>query len=767
MKIAYISTYPPRECGIGTFTHHLARSMHTDGNEIMVVAMNDHDLEYEYPPEVNFVVNQDNQDDYLMAADFINESGADACVLEHEFGIYGGTSGIYILTLLHRLKIPVISTFHTILDKPTYNEKTILQEICRMSEKVVVMSRKAVYFLKRVYEIPDEKIKIIEHGVPDIHFDKIESRKELGFSKRKMLLTFGFVGRNKGIETVIKALPQVIDKHPEVLYVILGKTHPNVLRSSGEDYREYLQELIEKLELNEHVVMVNEFADEKKLFKYLFSCDIYITPYPGVAQITSGTLTYAMGSGCAVVSTPFWHASELLRNNRGCLFNFNDSDDLADNLDELLEKPEKLKEIQANAYSYGQHITWPKIGKEYVDEIKTILSKPKKAAKREELLNPLLLPPFSLTHIKRLTDKTGIIQHAKYGIPDFKEGYCLDDNARALLMVCLHYKQDEDPEALELMTVYLSYIGYMQNQDGSFRNFMSFSREFLDEVGSEDAFGRAIWGLGYLLSNAPNDAYYQAGKVIFFKALPYFKKIKSIRSIAYMMIGIAHYLEMHSSDDRLKSELERMATDLVNHYEQNQSENWRWFEPILTYDNAILPLSLLHASGILKNKKVKEVAFASMDFLTYHTIKNDQLSIIGNHGWYKKDGKRAKYAQQPLDALSMVLMFHQAYKLTANYEFMKKLFISFSWFLGENDIRMSLYDHETESCCDGFEQEGVNRNQGAESSLAYLIAHLTVMEAYEESYLLRRNRIVLNLTKSRSEGVHESEDNIALKRVPK
>lgn len=379
--------------------------------------------------------------------------------------------------------------------------------------------------------------------------------------------------------------------------------------------------------------------------------------------------------------------------------------------------------------------------------------------KKENIIDPLLLPPFSLGHIKRLTDDTGIIQHAKFGIPNLKEGYCLDDNARALLMVCMSYKQKKDPLALEYMPIYLSYIHYMQNKDGTFRNFLSFNRNFMDEVGSEDSFGRTIWALGYLLGNAPNDAYYQTGKLVFFDAAPNFEKLKSIRGIANTIIGICYYLKTNPADDDMKQCLRKLTDTLVSHYDQNQSENWQWFEALLAYDNGILPLALIHATQVLEDKKVTEVALATMNFLTEHTLKDDYLSVIGNKDWYFKDKERSMFAQQPIDAMAMVLMYHQAFVLSNNRDFLKKLFISFMWFLGENDMRMSLYDFETEGCCDGFESYGVNRNQGAESSLAYLISHLIVLQAYEESFQLEKitapntKRLALNGRKHKNSNI--------------
>jgi len=739
MKLAYIGTYPPRECGIGVFTNNLFNSMlksvesRKDENEGFVVALNDVYNNHEYPEEVKLTIRQEHQEDYLQAVKYINLSGADLCILEHEFGIFGGQSGVYILPLLHRLEIPFIVTLHTILKAPSYNEKAVLQQICKMAHKIVVMSRKAIEFLVDIYDVPLEKIVFIEHGVPDIHFNREITKKEFKLETKKVLLTFGFIGRNKGIETVIKALPRVVEKHPEVLYIVLGKTHPNVLRHSGEEYRIFLMRLVKSLQLEKNVEFLNEFINEQDLFKYLYASDIYITPYLNEAQITSGTLSYAVGVGSAVVSTPYWHAAELLAEGRGKLFDFGDSDSLASVLIELLDNPGELSELKRKAHDYGLKITWPKTGEKYIALVSSILEEqPEVTEKSDTELDPLILPPFSLTHINRMTDDTGIIQHAKFGIPNLKEGYCLDDNARALLMVLMAYRQMKDMRALELSPVYISYIHYMQNADGTFRNFLSFSRNFLDEVGSEDSFGRTIWALGYLLGNAPNDAYYQTGKSVFFNAAPCFERLNSIRGIANTMIGISYYLKSNPSDDSMTERLRNLANKLVKHYDENVNDDWKWFESLLAYDNGILPLALLSSSEILNDDKITKTAFESMNFLTKHTFKDNYLSIIGNEKWYRKNEERSVFAQQPIDAMAMVLMYRQAFHITKDKDYLNKLYISFLWFLGENDLRMSLYDFETQGCCDGFERSGVNRNQGAESTLAYLISHLTVLQAYEE-----------------------------------
>jgi glycosyltransferase involved in cell wall biosynthesis len=707
-----------------------------DPIERFVIAITDYEQTYDYPGEVKLTIRQEHQRDYIKAAKFINISGADLCILEHEFGIFGGQSGIYILPLLHRLEIPLIVTLHTVVKTPSYNEKAVIHEICKTANKIILMSKKAIEFLTNTYNIPKEKIVFIEHGVPDIQFNQEQSKKEFKLENKKVLLTFGLLSRNKGIETVIKALPKIVEKFPEAFYIILGKTHPNVLRYSGEEYRNYLQLLIKSLKMENHVFFLNEFIDQKELFKYLSATDIYITPYLNEAQVTSGTLSYAVGMGLACISTPYWHAQELLAEGRGRLFNFNDSKKLSMIIMELLDKPDLLKNLRQKAYDYGRKISWPTIGEKYIALSEKILNeKPEMVVKKEMIIDPLILPPFSLVHIERLTDDTGIIQHAKFGIPNLKEGYCLDDNARALLMVLMAYRQKKNVLALKLSPIYLSYIQYMQNKDGTFRNFLSFSRNFLDTVGSEDCFGRAVWALGYLLSNAPNDAYCQSGKLIFFNASPNFEKLQSIRGIANTMVGISYYLKGNTDDESMKGRLRSLAYNLVHHYEEHSSPEWKWFESSLAYDNGMLPLALLHSAEILNDDKITSVAMETMDFLTKITIRDGYLSSIGNENWHKKGGgEPSMFAQQPVDTLAMILMFHQAFHLTKDKEYLNKLFTSFMWFLGENDLRINLYDFETMGCCDGLESYGVNRNQGAESSLAYLISHLTVLQAFEEWY---------------------------------
>lgn len=738
-KIACIGNYVPRHCGIATFTRDLVEAMVKNTikkdlrSEAYVVAMNDLNQTYDYPKVVTYTIRQDHQRDYLAAVKYINYSEADICLLQHEFGIFGGDDGVYILSLIQRLRIPLVVTFHTVLEKPSYNQKVIVQKIAKKAEKVVVMSNLAIDFLTDIYQVPKEKIQLIEHGVPDFSYmQRKEYKKLLKLENRKSLLTFGLLSKDKGIETVINALPRVIAKHPDIYYIVMGKTHPAVFRTSGEEYRNYLVRLVEKYHIRANVYFDDRYVSNEELFGYLNAADVYITPYLNKAQITSGTLSYAIGAGAAVVSTPYWHARELLAEGRGMLYNFGDSEALADILIRLFDNPAQLKELREKAYRAGSKTLWPEIGARYLELLSsTIPLALNGESKDEAIINPLVLPEFKLDHILRLTDKTGILQHATYGIPDFKEGYCLDDNARALLMTVMAYRQKKSMEALELIPIYLSYINYMQNNDGTFKNFLTYSRQFTEEVGSGDSFGRTIWALGYLLRFPPKDAYFQMAHAVFAKASPHFEKLTSLRGSASTIIGICHYLRRFPTDEGMNRILLQMTEKIVNQYRQERSGDWHWFEPKLSYDNAVIPLALFHSVEITRAEDTLQVAKESMEFLEKLCFKNGYLSLVGNEHWYERGGEQPRFAQQPIDAMAMVQLAYQASMITEDPRYIQLMSTSFMWFLGENEMGIPLYDFETDGCFDGLEHHGVNKNQGTESTLAYLISHLTVLLAHE------------------------------------
>ncbi len=741
MKITFVGTYPPRQCGIGTFSNNLIKSIVANAANLSisdladVIAINDPGEEnsYAYPEEVKFTIRQEYQNDYIDAAENINLSDSDVCVINHEFGIFGGDFGVYVLSLLYRLKIPVIVIFHTVLNEPSFVQKNIVREIGKLAHKVVVMSRKAKIMLQNHYALPGSKITIIQHGVP--YYPGLvheEIKEKYNFTGRRVVLTFGLISRNKGIETVINALPDVVKKHPDVLYLVIGETHPNVLKHAGEEYRNYLNLLVKRHGIESNVAFLKTFLDEETLFEYLRACDIYITPYLNEAQITSGTLSYAVGAGAAVLSTPYWHANELLADGRGRFFGFGNSGELASLLNDLLDNHHKTVSLRNKASEYGKSLRWQLIGNKYLSLIESIQHVDiNNKSTGQRIVDTSMLPDFNLDHVKRLTDDTGIVQHARYGIPNLKEGYCLDDNARALIMSLMSYRRDKDPNVLPYIQIYLSYIQYMQTDSGTFRNFLSFNRDFLDEQGSEDSFGRTIWALGYLITHSPKLAYKEFGTDLFSTSIQHFDKLQHLRGIANTIIGISYYLKGYGGDEAMVQRMNQMAKKLTDAYETNKKPGWDWFENRLTYDNAILPLSLFHAVEITGDEYTRNVAKKSMDFLGSITLSKGYLSIVGSDGWYPYGGKRTEFDQQSTDAMASVRMFYQAYKTTRDMSCLKKMFTSYLWYLGENELRIPLYDYETSGCCDGLKRCGINRNQGAESTVAYLISHITVLNAME------------------------------------
>lgn len=742
MKIAYISTYPPRECGLATFNQNLVNALSLNPaynpQKSFVIALNESDdvNEHQYPDEVKFVIRQQNQQDYIEAANFINNSDVDSCIIEHEFGIYGGNSGVFLLSLINRLKKPFITILHTVLKEPSFMQQTIIKEIALKSSNIVVMSKKAVMFLTSIYQIPKASIKLIEHGVPDLEpVPNNEIAQSDLFKSRKVLFTFGLISRNKGLETVIKALPEIVAQHPDVLYVILGNTHPGVVKHNGEEYRDSLKALAKDLGVEKNIAFVNKFVSEDELHQYLTACTLYITPYLNEAQITSGTLSYAIGAGAAVVSTPYWHAQELLADNRGKLFDFKNDKQLANIVNELLSDKDKYQKLRQNAYEYGLNLRWPAIGTVYLNVLNEAVTAGKKA---ERITPPIIdvesMPALNLNHISLLTDDTGIIQHARFGIPNLKEGYCIDDNARALIMALMATEQGENPKALKFMPVYLSFIQYMQTDNGNFRNFLSFNRNYLDEVGSEDSFGRTIWSLGYLISSAPNNSYREFGRELFSHSIPHFVDLKYIRGKANTIIGLAYYLCAHPGDEMIVKEINLLASSLIASYQEHKDGDWHWFEDILTYDNAILPLALLHHYEATGNATSYKIAMESIAFLNSFSFENGYLNPVGNAGWMKKHDKNPIYDQQALETMAMVLLYAKAFEITKDDQYLNLMHISYQWFLGKNSLHIPLYDFETHGCADGLQFNSVNRNQGAESTLAYFISHLAILKAAEAEY---------------------------------
>ncbi len=766
LSAAFISTYPPRKCGIGTYTSDLVHNLkHLSGmnieqeNHLQIIAMNDITEGYDYPEEVNFVIRDQHKSDYREAAEFLNLSPVDVVNLQHEYGIFGGNDGNHILYLLGKLEKPVVTTLHTVLNEPSEGQKETLKAIVNHSNIVIVLAEKAIEILKRVYKIPDNNIVMIPHGAPDVPFlDTSYYKDNFQAEDRRVLLTFGLLNPNKGIEYAIDALPRVVKDFPDVLYMILGATHPNVKRHFGEKYRISLERRVEELGLQNNVVFHNRFVSLERLIQFLVATDIYITPYLGREQISSGTLAYALTCGKAIISTPYWYAEELLKENRGILVPFQNSQEIADRIMELLSEKSKYDRMRKDAYQFGRKMIWREVANQYDVVFEKAVTEygRKKSIKRthQEIIGQPVLPEIKLKHLQLLTDHTGIIQHAVYRTPSRRDGYAIDDNARALMVTAMHYEMFQEEHVLELLHTYLAFINHALNpKNNRFHNFMSYGREWLDEVGSEDSHGRVLWSLGYTIWTAPSEAVLSLANQLFKQSLKSSLRFSSPRAWSYTIIGSLYFLTRFGGDTETRNVVIDLGKRLLRLYLDNHDEDWYWFENIITYANARMPQALIAAGKYLKNEKMIKCGLESLNWIiTIQTSPgNKHLSLIGNNGWYKKGGTKPQYDQQPVEILSIMEACAQACQIDNENRWRKELDRAFAWFLGKNDIHEYLYDFRTGGCYDGIQRGGVNMNQGAESTLTWLAAlHLMYRMVYKD--MIPKQAIKPNKTIQKSNG---------------
>jgi len=736
-RVVFISSYLPRKCGIATFTSDLiANTVAAAGKkefEPLVVAMrSDNDLKYADP--VKFEIRQNLKQDYISAADYINFSHVDLVSVQHEFGLFGGEGGGYLSLLLNRLKAPIITTLHTILDEPDGAYHKALVDVCGASYKVITMNKRGVTMLRDIYGVSGKKVELIAHGIPDLPFvDSNYYKHKFAMEGRKTILTFGLLSKNKGIEVMLKAMPRIIEAEPSALYIVLGMTHPSVLKHEGESYRFSLQRLVKDLGLQDHVIFHNRFVADEELHNFLCAADIYVTPYLSKKQLTSGTLSFAVGTGKAVVSTPYWAAEELLADGRGKLVESVDPRQTAEAIVELLENESLFYSLRRRAYDYGRSRTWPKIGQAYwklfgVKRLPVLIAT-KTALSAAKSISHIAVPELSLDHLKRLTDDTGLYQHATFTIPNREYGYCTDDNARAVIAMTEHYAQHPGKEALQLFERYLSFIIYSQNRDGSIRNFMNFDRTWLKNEPANDAFGRVLWAFGTVMARPPSPAYLSIVKDCFDKSVGRVQK-QYPRGMAYSILGMSDYLKQFPGASDIKRQLEIAADGLVRQYEENSLPDWQWFEDILTYDNAVFSHALFVAGSTLDDEKYIAAAKKTCEFLLDNTFGGEHFSFIGCKGWYERGQTKAAFDQQPIEAASTVMMLRAAYDATADNRYLKLQRKAFDWFLGANDLHVALYDFRTKGCNDGLTRSGVNSNQGAESTLSFLVSLLAIVETY-------------------------------------
>jgi len=747
-SIAFLSDYVPRKCGIATFTSDLCEAVALQGGEkydVFAVAMNDMPEGYPYPDRVRFEVRQSVQADYRLAAEFLNIHQVSAVCLQHEYGIFGGTCGSHLLAILRRLRRPLVTTLHTVLKQPSDQQLLVLKEIARYSDRMVVMSDTAKGMLHDIYEVPREKVVKIPHGIPDIPFvDPHFYKDQFGVEGRRVILTFGLLSPGKGIEYAIEAMAAIAKKYPDVMYIVLGATHPHVKRETGEEYRNSLTRRVGELNLTDNVMFVNRFVSLNELCEYLGAADLYITPYLNEEQITSGTLAYALGTGKATVSTPYWYAKEMLAEDRGRLVPFRDAGAIAKEVIDLFDNELELNTMRKRAYNYCRQMVWKQVAQDYLDLFATArdawvekrqhLAVTQPAAKDKEQAKQDELPEVDLRHLRTLTDDTGMLQHCMYSVPDRRHGYCTDDNARALIATTMHWGQTHDESVLPLIQTYLSFLSHaFEEKTGRFRNFMNYDRSWSEVIGSEDSHARALWGLGLSAVLCPHELQIALATRLFRLGLPVADSFASPRAWAFTIVGIQGYLRRFGGDSEVRRYRQILTERLAKHFTDHTSGDWPWCEDVVTYANAKLPHALLMSGKWMQRGDIIDVGKSSLQWLLdVQTNEDGMLSIIGTDGWYVRGGEKAQFDQQPVEAHALVDACIEAYHVTREKHWIGQARKVFNWFLGDNDLRTPLYDFTTGGCRDGLHPDRINENQGAESTLAFLMSLLLMHDLQME-----------------------------------
>lgn len=739
-RVAFIGNHLPRRCGIATFTHDLHRAVASSRQDLetCVVAMNDPGCLYDYPAAVRFQVREEVLSDYTDAADLINTAGFDVVSLQHEYGIFGGDGGCDIVELLTRLRMPIVTTLHTVLADPTPPQRGAMRRIINASSKIIVMAEKGRELLQSVHDVPLNKIEIIPHGIVDFPFlEPKQPKAKLGFQGKTVILTFGLLSPSKGIENVIDALPEIIKSCPNAVYVVLGATHPNLVRNQGEAYRETLMARVRELKIEEHVVFFNQFVDQPTLLDFISMCDVYVTPYLNEAQMTSGTLSCSFGLGKAVVSTPYWHANELLADGRGVLVPFGDVQALAKEISVLLTDDTRRDAMRKRAYAESRSMTWAQTAKRYL----TVFEKTRESFRSSKLpSNAILrgskekiLPEVRTAHLLSLCDSTGIIQHSVHSIPDRAHGYCVDDNARALLLSCTLSGSAEEHLPDKLTTRFAAFIQHAWNPDTKrFRNFMSYDRRWLEPQGSEDSHGRTLWALGKCASDEVNQSRRRWAAALFNTALSPVEGFSSPRAWAFTLLGLNAYCA-RIKDDHAERMRGVLADRLFALFVGNQTEDWCWFEEYLAYDNARLPHALLETGIAMKHPPYIDAAIRSLQWLMkVQTNFYGHFRPVGSTSFGRSRQRPSAFDQQPVEAWATIAACTAAWRYNASAEWDFGASIAFAWFMGENDLRSTLVDSETGRCWDGLHPNRPNENTGAESALSYLLGLIDIRQLSRE-----------------------------------
>ncbi|MEX0589563.1 MAG: glycosyltransferase family 4 protein [Xanthobacteraceae bacterium] len=730
-RVAFIGNHLPRRCGIATFTHDLHRAVATSRQDLetCVIAMTNPGCTYDYPPAVRFQIREEMIDDYAQAAELLNDANFDVVSLQHEYGIFGGEAGGDIVDLLTRLNMPVVTTLHTVLAEPTPAQRDVMRTIIDASAKVVVMAEKGRELLQSVHDVPVRKIEVIPHGIADFPFlETHQAKAKLGFVGKTVILTFGLLSPSKGIENVINAMPAIIRSCPTAVYVVLGATHPNLLRRQGEAYRDSLTSRVRELGIDDHVVFFDQFVDQATLLDFISMCDVYVTPYLNEAQMTSGTLACSFGLGKAVVSTPYWHARELLADGRGILVPFGDAKAVSTEITGLLTNDVRRHAMRKRAYAASRSMTWVQTAKRYL-----MVFEAARESIGTEILLPIdaivsgskgqIIPEMRLGHFLSLCDSTGMLQHAVHSVPDRSHGYCVDDNARALLLSCALASSGEARLPETMTTRFAAFIQHAWNHDTRrFRNFMSYDRRWSEDQGSEDSHGRTLWALAECAREDTDPSRRRWAAALFKTALPAVEEFTSPRAWAFSLLGLDAYCTLVGGD-LLANRLRRLLADrLMSLFAETETEDWVWFEDLLAYDNARLPQALIQTGLTTQTRPYVEVGLRSLRWLMeLQTASSGCFRPVGTKSFGSVHQKPEAFDQQPVEASATIAACLAAWRAEDRAEWPAGAMRAFGWFLGENDLHTALIDAETGRCSDGLHPDRPNENKGAESVLSYLL----------------------------------------------
>ena len=748
-RIAVIGNYLPRQCGIATFTTDLCAAISAEYGTARLLALpvNDTEQGYDYPERVRWSLAQDDVQSYRDAAEFLNFNNIDMVCLQHEYGIFGGPAGSHILHLLRGLKMPVVTTLHTVLREPNPDQLMVMEEIAELSDRLIVMSQLSSQFLQEIFKVPGSKIDMVPHGVPDLPFlDPNFYKDRFGVEGKAVLLTFGLLSPNKGIENVIQALPQILSKHKNVAYIVAGATHPHILRREGDKYRASLQALAKEVGVESQVIFHDRFVSPEEMAEFIGAADIYITPYRYEAQVVSGTLAYALGAGKAIISTPYWHAIELLDDRRGALVPFQNPAAIANKTIELLNTPAIRHAMRKRAYLFARDMVWKRVAQGYMESFTRVRSDRMKSPRVQFSARTTpktldQLPELNLNHVNTLTDDTGMLQHAIFTIPNRAEGYTIDDNARGLIFTVLLAQfgngngNDKDKDrfgqtnsaAPDFSRRYLSFLEHAFNpSNGRFRNFLSYDRRWNEPAGSEDCHGRALWSLGTVLGRSGDQGLRSAAGRLFEFSLPAALESYSPRAAAYTLLGIQEYLNSYPGDRDAQKIRSVLSRRLLEMYASIRRPDWQWFEDVVAYGNARLPQAMLVVGSVSSDDRMVSCGLEALDWLlkAQHCETDHHFVPIGSQGFYHQGGEKARFDQQPVEAAGAVSACLEAYRITGDGRWRSEAWSAFNWFLGDNDLQLPLYDSATGGCRDGLHPERANQNQGAESTLSFLMAWL-------------------------------------------